>query len=210
MSNWNPESFIRKLDSKVDPKPVAAMEQENTSTNNSTSAPPGGGRPGLASQGGVLSNAPASLGAGAWPQKSEQEVTSRSVKNVVSQSQTETTLAGLTPNHVTVTIGVLAATTRKFGGSETRRPPPSESAECGRPGAAKRNGNQDQGLRYPSHSAAQSQRTRQVKDPSAYVQGVIVQRLGLAADRSADIQRSSHAMAQPVLDHARHDRARPD
>ncbi len=119
----NPESFIHKVDSKVDPKPVPAMETENTSTNNTSSNPQGGGRPGLASQGGVLnSNTAASLGSSTPQSKSEQEVTSRTVKNAVSQTQTETQTAGFTPSHVTVTIGVLSSYYEKIWNEQNPTP----------------------------------------------------------------------------------------
>jgi flagellar M-ring protein FliF len=88
---------------KVDPKPVTIDQQETTKTLNSTSSQPGG-RPGLASQGGV--NAPATIGAGLNGSKTDEESSTTHQRSVVSQQTTRIQRAGLTPKRVTVAVGV--------------------------------------------------------------------------------------------------------
>jgi flagellar M-ring protein FliF len=100
----NPETEIEQTESKIDPKPVPIDEEENSSIINTQSAGPGGA-PGLGAQRGVQSNVPANLTSSSGA-KSETETRKTRTKNAVTQTQLLTKKAPLTPNRVTVTVGV--------------------------------------------------------------------------------------------------------
>jgi flagellar M-ring protein FliF len=105
----NPELQSDCTDVKVD-KPLAIDVREVAKTAITQGTASGGGRPGLASQGGV--NAPGSVAnssASASGPKTETEDTTRQEKSVVSSTNTITKRAPLTPRRVTVTVGVLSS-----------------------------------------------------------------------------------------------------
>lgn len=94
----------READVKVDPKAVATSIRENTMSSVTESAGPAG-RPGFAAQG---PNRPAGVGGGAAAPatRSQDESSDTETENVVSHTSGQSEIIGLTPNRVTVSIGV--------------------------------------------------------------------------------------------------------
>jgi len=94
----------READVKVDPKAVATSVRENTMSSITETAGPAG-RPGFAAQG---PNRPAGVGGGAAAPttRSQDESSDTETENVVSHTSGQSEIIGLTPNKVTVSIGV--------------------------------------------------------------------------------------------------------
>lgn len=101
----NPELETNSTETNVDPKPVPVEVSETSRNTNSQSSSPGG-RPGLAAQGAVSANAPATVATG---NRSEDESTSHKERDLVTTKSSVSRKAGLTPKRVTVTVGVLSS-----------------------------------------------------------------------------------------------------
>lgn len=87
---------------QVDPKQIAAVATREETTSSSQTAPAGGGRPGLASQ---APNQGAVLTQQTGPE-STQETSISDTKNLPSRKLTRVDFAALTPERVTVAIGI--------------------------------------------------------------------------------------------------------
>ncbi|HEV2969625.1 MAG TPA: hypothetical protein VGY55_06520 [Pirellulales bacterium] len=120
----NTELDVETREDRVDPKTIPVEVEENTHT---SSTQPGsvGGSPGLARQGGVLSNTGAVLGASSGP-KTEEDTQKTRTKNTATQTQSVTRKAGLTPNRVTVTVGVPSSYYEKVWRMENPTPAGTE------------------------------------------------------------------------------------
>ncbi|HEV3416646.1 MAG TPA: hypothetical protein VG056_07535 [Pirellulales bacterium] len=120
----NTELEVETREDRVDPKTIPVEVEENTHT---SSTQPGsvGGSPGLARQGGVLSNTGAVLGASSGP-KTEEDTQKTRTKNTATQTQSVTRKAGLTPSRVTVTVGVPSSYYEKVWRMENPTPAGAE------------------------------------------------------------------------------------
>ena len=86
----------------VDPKQTAPVTTREESTTSSQTSAAGGGRPGLAAQ---APNQPAALPTTPGPQSNEERTLTEQ-NNLISKRRTAADLVGLTPERVTVAIGV--------------------------------------------------------------------------------------------------------
>ena len=91
--------------SQHDPKTVTVAVEEESKTL-SSQAPQPSGAPGLASQGGVLPNQPATARTTGGGAKTDEETSRSAVRSVTSQDLQHTKMAGLTPDRVTASISI--------------------------------------------------------------------------------------------------------
>jgi flagellar M-ring protein FliF len=90
-----------------DPKQTAIVNsREETTNSTSKSSSSGGGRPGLEAQGSSNQSARLTGGGGGGGPESTEERTSNEVQSVTSRDRQQTDFAGMTPERVTVSIGV--------------------------------------------------------------------------------------------------------
>jgi flagellar M-ring protein FliF len=103
---------------RIDPKAVPIDVSENNQSLNSSSAPTGG-RPGLGGQG---LNAPATL-SGANGSRTEDERNIRRERSLTGSESRQIRKAGLTPRHVTVSVGVPTSYFEEVWRSRNPSPP---------------------------------------------------------------------------------------
>lgn len=128
--NVEVDPTVEQLEQKTqhDPKTVAYSVDEVSKTANSQGPQPSG-RPGMVAQGGT--NQPATIGAAAGGgAKTEEEVSERREKNVVSGSTKEIKTAGLIPTRITAAIGVPSSFLEKV---YLERNPPAPGAAVTKP-----------------------------------------------------------------------------
>ncbi len=100
----NPETESEVNEQRVDPKTVPLDDEQSKRTFNTVGGAPGG-KPGLERQGGVLANTPTSL-ASSGGNKTEEESERSRIRSEATRTQSVTRKAGLTPNRVTVSVGI--------------------------------------------------------------------------------------------------------
>lgn len=100
------EKINRSESTKIDPKPTAVYEKDESTTKNQQGGGPAG-RPGFVSQ---QPNTAQSLASSRTATSSQdEEVTAREVQSVPSTESTQKELVGMTPQRVAVSIGIPSA-----------------------------------------------------------------------------------------------------